>query len=258
MSLLQEIDDLKQKVHTLEKFVDLFAAQFEPPKFFRKELEQGFRFTSPNYQHFCLLRSCRIVSALNASIELARAGYPQEIGVLLRTMIEYCSQVDFILLNRDDQGNVVGKAKSFVESYFDDVDRASDAERKRIKLNQQDVHKSIGSQLDYFNKKEPGARLAHQLLSRVYLIFSNYVHGRYPETMDLFGGRPGRFHLRGMSGTPKDAENIEILKTLTDTASNCFAGLVQGLKMQSLIEADWALNAWYSAVVGKDDQEKTQ
>jgi hypothetical protein len=30
--------------------------------------------------------------------------------------------------------------------------------------------------------------------------------------MDLYGGRPGQFHLHGMNGTPKEGENLEILQ----------------------------------------------
>ena len=30
---------------------------------------------------------------------------------------------------------------------------------------------------------------------------------------DLYGGSPGRWHLHGMSGTPKDRENLDTLDT---------------------------------------------
>jgi hypothetical protein len=40
---------------------------------------------------------------------------------------------------------------------------------------------------------------------------------KYPEVMDLYGGTPGRFHLDGMRGTPKDEENHQIVDTFVDT-----------------------------------------
>ena len=43
------------------------------------------------------------------------------------------------------------------------------------------------------------------------LSISNYVHAKNPEIMDLYGGVPGRFHLDGMRGTPKDEENLQII-----------------------------------------------
>jgi hypothetical protein len=71
------------------------------------------------------------------------------------------------------------------------------------------------------------------------------VHGKYPETMDLYGGAPGRFHLSGMRGTPKDLENLQMLDALVTTASRCFVGLVQDLKLQHLLSHDEMLKEWY-------------
>jgi hypothetical protein len=75
---------------------------------------------------------------------------------------------------------------------------------------------------------------------------SNYVHAKYPEVMDLYGGRPGRFHLRGMGGTPKDSENLEIIQTFITTASNAFVIMIQSLKLHAIVEADPVLAKWYS------------
>ena len=75
-------------------------------------------------------------------------------------------------------------------------------------------------------------------MSNVYLIFSNYVHGRYPETMDLYGGVPGHFHLNGMSDTPKDGENLESLDTLIVTASLSIAAFVKVFQLQPLLADD--------------------
>jgi hypothetical protein len=86
---------------------------------------------------------------------------------------------------------------------------------------------------------------AAKLYSNIYRIFSNYVHAKYPEIMDLYGGRPGRFHLRGMSGTPKDGENLAQLETFVETASNTFVAMIQGLDLRALVESDPTLAAWY-------------
>jgi hypothetical protein len=240
-----ELDRLITRLVPLQRFVHYFGAQFGPPNLFKSQDERGFRFENPDYRHFCLLRSCRIVSALNASVELARCGYAQEIGVLLRTVIEYSRQIEYILIHRDDQGNLTGKASAFVTSFFADNRRGSQQENpKLVKLRQKDVHDAIGATLDEYSSALDG-RPASDLMSHVYLVFSNYVHGRYPETMDLFGGRPGRFHLKGMRGTPKDAENIETLDTLITSASNCFIQIAQALRLREVINADQVMIEWY-------------
>ena len=245
MTFDNELERLANKVAPLEKFVQAFAAEFEIPHLFSSTDERGYRFKSPDYRHFCLLRACRIVSALNASIALARSGHVQEIGVLLRTVIEYASQVEYVLISRDKQGEVTGKAAAFVSSFFDDNRRTGpEADRKRVKLNQKVVHDAVGANLDELNSTVR-VRTASDLMSHVYVVFSNYVHGRYPETMDLYGGKPGRFHLDGMRNTPKDLENIEIIDTLITSASNCFIQVAQNLQLRSVLASDPIIATWY-------------
>jgi hypothetical protein len=246
----REIVRLADRMIPLERFVHGLCDQFEPPFLFRSVDERGFRYESPDFRHFCLLRCCRIVSALNASIGLARLGYTQEIGVLLRTVLEYTSQVEYVLINRNADGDPTGKAALFVSSFFGD-DRRTGPKKdgKRAKLRQEDVHDAIGANLDELNEAA-GRRPASELMSHVYLVFSNYVYGRYPETMDLFGGTPGRFHLNGMRGTPKDEENIETLDTLITSASNCLLQVAQMLRLRSLVSSDKILADWYREGVG--------
>jgi hypothetical protein len=246
-----EVSRLARRTVPLERFVHCFAAQLSGPQFFPGRDERGFRYDNPNYRHFCLLRSCRMVSALNASIALAKTGFVQEIGVLLRTVIEYSSQVEYVLLNRDASGEPSGKVATFIASFFEDDRRTTeDKVKKRTKLNQKDVHNSVGGILDDFVSKQDGERTASDLMSHVYVVFSNYVHGRYPESMDLFGGTPGHFHLVGMRHTPKDGENIEIIDTFVTTVSNTLVQIAQAFDMYRIIDADETLAEWYRECIG--------
>lgn len=251
LSFEQELDRLSNRVLPLERFVDFLASQLEAPAFFRSVDEAGFRYKSPDYRHFVLLRSCRMISGLNAALALARAGFPQEIGVILRTVTEYYTQIEYVMQHRDQSGVPVGKATKFTNDYFSDARRAGPASQsKRVKLNQKDVHDAVGRSLDEFTPKEIYQNTASQLMSHIYIAFSNFVHGRYPESMDLFGGTPGHFHLRGMRGTPKDKENIDIIDTLITSVSNCLIQVVQGLRLYDSVDADSMLAEWYRDGVG--------
>ena len=72
------------------------------------------------------------------------------------------------------------------------------------------------------------------LLSNVYLTLSNYVHARYPEVMDMYGGDPKRFHVDGMLGTPKDIENLMVLECYIETVANAIRGMVYKFNMAPL------------------------
>jgi hypothetical protein len=85
-----------------------------------------------------------------------------------------------------------------------------------------------------------------KLLSNIYLNFSNYVHGRYPEAMDMFGGEPPKFHLRGMGGTPKDDENFVMLEASIESISITLRILIQKLGMRGIVAAEKDVSAWFS------------
>ena len=244
-----QLQALRSRVEPLEKLVHALAGQLpQPLRYHSGKQHYGFRYGKPDVRHFCLLKAARAVSGLNAAIELAHCGYAQEIGVLIRTVIECTTHIEFVLSARDAAGSLEPAAAKFVQEFFDDFARNSAADVKRAQVKQGTVHKQLGDELD-ITAQESGRDFtkikAEQLYSNVYRSFSNYVHGKYPETMDLYGGNPGQFHLRGMSGTPKDAENIEIIDTFVTTVSITLTLMVTRLKLDALVESDPVLAAWF-------------
>jgi hypothetical protein len=197
------------------------------------------------------------ISALNAAVELVRTGYTQEFYVLLLTIAEYRTHIEFILSARDEKGNPDADAEKHLQQYFSDFARNSVADYKRPRLKQGAVHEAVGAMLN--NGIELSNRAAEfktampaKLMSNVYLNFSNYVHARYPEVMDLYGGTPLHFHLRGMSETPKDEENVEMLDSTITSVSLTFGLLVQKLNLGDLIKRDDGLVKWYRQALGEN------
>src|SRR5947209_15776038 len=93
----RRLNELKEQIEPMERFVELFARSLEQPKLRQINLDTGFRYDSPDLRHFCLLKLVRVISAFNAAIELARAGYTQEIAVLMRTLVECTTHIEFVL-----------------------------------------------------------------------------------------------------------------------------------------------------------------
>ena len=92
-------------------------------------------------------------------------------------------------------------------------------------------------------------KTGEQMYSDTYLTCCNYVHGKYPEIMDLYGGKPGYFHLRGMSGTPKDAEILEFIEAAVGTVANTLVQMVSRLKLHGLVDSDPVLSAWFRSTL---------
>lgn len=141
--------------------------------------------------------------------------------------------------------HVSGELKDFIASYFADDNRGQ-GPQKRVSLSEKYLHELLGDALDVFaDQTDPGWTPAATKLHNISYIQANYVHGRYPETMDLYGGRAGHFHLDGMKNTPKDFENLQMVDALITSASLCFLHLVQGLNLKALLAGDPALIEWY-------------
>jgi hypothetical protein len=251
MTIETVLGELRTRIEPLERLVQLFANSLEQPKLYHFDSDRGFRFEVPDIRHFCLLKAIRVVSALNASLELVRGGYTQEFAVLLRTLVECTTHIEYVLdPNESEQHR--GEVKKYVEAFFADSRRDPAVEIRKAQVRQGAVHTLLGKTLDTITGQYghgQDRRPAAELMSSVYRVYSNYVHAKYPEIMDLYGGMPGCFHLRGMSGTPKDLENIEVFRTFITTVANTFVLMVRALKLHVLVETDPVVAAWYRAVV---------
>ena len=56
-------------------------------------------------------------------MELVRCGYTQEFYVLLRTIDEYKTHIDFILYAREPDGRLTEEAEKYIRDYFSDYAR---------------------------------------------------------------------------------------------------------------------------------------
>jgi hypothetical protein len=233
----------------MERLVTVLADSIPKPLFYHSAQEHyGFRYAKPGVLHFCLLKAVRSVSTLNAMIALARGGYAQEIGVLVRTLVEFTTHIEFVLDALGDDGALRSDMDKYVNDYFADYVRNSSADFKRAQVRQGIVHKHLGKTLDIVAEQNgftEGRKPAETVYSNIYQTYSNYVHAKYPEVMDMYGGAPGRYHLHGMQGTPKDDENLAIIDTFIDTAAIALKLIVSKLRLHHLLEPDAALRIWF-------------
>jgi hypothetical protein len=259
IELENRLSQFRLRIDPLERLIYAFAGQLPKPLFYDSGKQHfGFRYGKPDGRHFCLLKGIRAVSGLNAAIELVRAGYAQELHVLLRTIDEYKTHMEFVVYSIDACGELAPDALKHINEYFADYVRNSPADFKRPRLPQGAIHKSIGSAIK--GQTENQARgdkfkgvVPDKLLSNIFLTLSNYVHARYPEVMDLYGGDPLGFHLRGMSNTPKDLENVEMLDSFVTSISLTLALLVQKFNMGSIVQKDTVLAGWYRDLIQSED-----
>jgi hypothetical protein len=246
------IRGFQERVAILEKVVEIFTTLLPTPTFHTSATDRYFRYDNPDVRHFCLLKAVRVISALNASFELARKGYTQELAILMRTLAEHTRHIEYVL-DQDDSDEHTSNVQKYLQEFFEDTRRDPEIEIKGVLIREKQINEQLGKTLDKvaaLHETTEGRVPTAKLFHRSSRTFSFYVHARYPEAMDLFGGRPGRFHLRGMRGTPKDRENLEVLDTFITTASTTFAIMVQSIpKLRVAAMADPTLHRWYAKAV---------
>jgi hypothetical protein len=113
----RELERLSNRVLPLARIVHAFSESLGSPPI-RDQRQMGYRYPSPDHRHFCLMRAARVVSGLNALVLLARGSFPQEIGVLVRTVNEFMRQMEAVCLLVQRHGNVGGELREFIIAYF--------------------------------------------------------------------------------------------------------------------------------------------
>jgi hypothetical protein len=252
MDIAVALGRLAEELEPLQRLIGLFSAPLEQPKLVDVEGGRAYRYETPDIRYFCLLKGVLALNTLYAIFDLVRGGFIFQVNVLLRVVIECTTHIEFVLDPSQDEKHQ-RKVAEYLAAYFADFDRDPSKPFQKAPIKQGQVHAAIGKTLDDIMAQygdNEGRKSGADAYFSVYRSFSNFVHGRYPETVDLYGGRPGRFHLHGMSGTRKDMEMAETLEPIVGTVSNVFAHVVQALDLKKLIDADPIIASWYRSRCG--------
>ena len=156
-----------------------------------------FRYVEQTVHQAIVQKLARLVSGLHAARILLSYGFVQEQGALQRMIDEFREDVTFLAeaLLRNEVTPLHRKyLAAFYQEEFNHEDPLKSSEQRPMILRKK-IHAYLARAA-----RDPSthAKLA-QTLSKSY---SGYVHGASPHIMDMYGGNPPRFHVRGMRGTP--------------------------------------------------------
>jgi hypothetical protein len=179
------------------------AVLLEAPVFVDLGGYKGWRYKTKSASLACFLKGVRVVSSLNASMVLLRAGYTQEIGALCRMIADYCSEIIFILTTPDENNFSKYQVQFLDDFYKEEFDKPMNplgSTQKRVNVPVKKIHASFGKAL----QSDMNPSDAQELLRTTHKAFSGYVHGAYPHIMEMFGGAQPR--INGMLGTARIEE----------------------------------------------------
>ena len=187
------LEDLSILISKIECF-------FPPPEFVSVGGQQQFRYSEETVYHVAFLKAIRMVSGLNASLALLSGGFYQEIMVVLRTVDDFFSDILFIIENAE-QNTLSEAQKKFMEDFFQEEfvnpNNPLENTKRRSTVPKKKIWASVARQIgQYANPSD-----AQKILQVTSDAFSGYVHGAYPQIMELCGGNPPWFHMNGISAS---------------------------------------------------------
>ncbi len=183
---------------------DTMASSFGQP-----QLMKGFpvfRYSEKTDALLCFLKGIKLVSTLNAALLLLKSGYAQETNALMRIADDCCSDIFFMLVPRNGSSRNKDQQRFFDEFFQEecvDPHNVLESQQKRDRVGRRQVHAAFADAAKEFANPSDTQAVG----MAIHGAFSGYIHGAYPHIMELYGGVPGKFHLKGMGGTPRQAES---------------------------------------------------
>lgn len=189
----------------MERTVNLLASRVPLPVEVPQRDGFVYRHIERSLHQALVQKIARVVSTLHAARLLMKHGFFQEQAALQRMLDEMQEDITFLAFSVifDDTTPL---HQHYLDAFFleeFDADSAIASTQKRPMVPRSKVQGYIarmkGSALD----PSSGIELA-RTVSKAY---SGYVHAASPHIMDMYGGNPAKFHVRGMLGTPRHHEH---------------------------------------------------
>ena len=197
----------EQALTTMERFVDRLAKRVPPPQFVTHKGRLVFRHVEKSINQAIVQKLVRMVSTLDAARLLQNHGFVQEQGALQRILDEIQEDIQYLAYGVifNDQ---TSRHQSYLDAFFEEEFDAADAigsSQKRPMIPREKIRAYIAS------KANPNPSLQVEVSRTISKTYSGYVHVASPHVMDMYGGNPPRFYMRGMRDTQRHYEHQEDL-----------------------------------------------
>ena len=187
----------------MERTLQELCARVPSPKSIPFKHSFVFRHTEQTIHQALVQKLARLVSALDACRLLLNHGLFQEQGAMQRILDELNEDITFLsygLIKNNKTALQIEYLKSFFEEEFDN-ESALKSTQKRPTVSRRKIHAYNAQFMSPAVDQSTGIELL-RTLSKTY---SGFIHAASPHIMDMYGGDPPKFHVRGMLGTEREA-----------------------------------------------------
>ena len=188
-----------EALNRMEGALESLACLVSPPERISYQSGFQFRYVEKTLHQAIVQKLARELSTLNAARLLMEHGFVQEQAALQRILDEIQEDITFLSFAaiRDD---LTPLHKAYLDAFYEeefDVASALESSQKRPMPPRAKIQAYISRIEGAALNPSRGVEVA-RTVSKTY---SGYVHAASPHTMELYGGRPPRFHVRGIIGT---------------------------------------------------------
>ena len=203
----------EQVLTHLERAVNLLAGRVPRPKWVESAKPSAFRHVEKTIHQAIVQKLARMVSTLDAARLLLNNGFVQEQAALQRMLDEIQQDTSFLALGviRGDHESQLHRR--YLDAFFEeefDADTAIESTQKRDMIPRKKIQAYLSDTGLYGTDRSS----LTGLFRTMHKAYSGYVHAASPQIMDMYGGAPARFHMRGMSGSIVHVGHKEDLKNL--------------------------------------------
>lgn len=185
---------MESTLHSLERYVG-------PAELVDLGDGKAFRYREKTVHQAIVQKLARLVSGLHAAHLLLKSGFIQEQGALHRMLDEFQEDATFLCY-----GVISGEITPLHERYlewfymeeFDIPGKPIESSQKRPMVGRD----KIQAYLARVNGATDDPHTSQRASRSVPKAFSGYVHGASPHIMEMYGGTPPKFHVRGLGHSP--------------------------------------------------------
>lgn len=169
-----------------------------------------YRYEEEGIYQAILLKLARMITGLHSAKALFEHGLFQDQAALQRMLDEFQEDILFLVYAETD-GELTSLHRAYLQEFyreeFEEEEEAINATQKRGLIPRQKIRAYLAKMGHEALDPSSSAEVS-RTISKAY---SGYIHGAAPHILDMYGGNPPAFHVRGMLGTGKEAEHVQDL-----------------------------------------------
>ena len=191
--------DFEEMLSLMDRvFRDLEQLLPNKPRLERRPSGMAFRFQEKDIRQAMILKLAHVQSSVRAANSLLDKGFVQEQAILQRIIDEVNEDITFLFLAVTNH-EMTDLHKKFLDAFWEEE---INSKQKRSMIPRPKIREYLKESLG------PEFAEASIILRKGY---SGFVHGGYPQIMNMYGGNPPHFHTKGMLGSPRMEEHARDL-----------------------------------------------